>query len=181
MQPFADLESQRPDVVTGRELDDVERAPGDHLRQVHDMYRAELDVVTALADAVRAGDADLADLRATVHGMALRANIEQFGALCARYCALVTNHHSLEDASIFPQVRAASSDYEELVDQLEHEHLQIHRQLRQLDDALVAFDSEPSTLPRVLEEVDVLARILRSHFAYEETQLAEPLALLQRG
>lgn len=181
MHEFDLLESQRPDVASGRELDPVERAPGDHLRQVHDMYRAELDVVTALADAVRSGDADLADLRATVHGMALRANVEQFGALCARYCALVTNHHTLEDASIFPEVREIGGDYAALVDQLEHEHLQIHVQLRRLDDALVAFDSDPATLPRVLDEVDVLARVLRSHFTYEETQLAEPLGLLQRG
>lgn len=170
-------EHARPDVVTGTELTPAQRGPGDHLRQVHDMYRAELQVVTELTALVRAGTASLDDLRGTIHGMAVRTNIEQFGAICLRYCAMVTNHHMLEDRAIFPAVRAAGGAYAELVDQLEHEHGMIHLQLRRVDEALLAVDSDRSSVPRALEEIDELGRILRSHFAYEETQLAEPLGL----
>lgn len=169
-------EHERPDVVSGVELDPAQRAPGEHLRQVHDMYRAELQIVTELAALVRSGDASLDDLRGTIHGMAVRTNIEQFGAICLRYCAMVTNHHTLEDRAIFPAVRAEGDAYAALVDQLEHEHGMIHLQLRRVDEAILAVDVDRANVPRALDEIDELARILRSHFAYEETQLAEPLA-----
>lgn len=169
-------EQARPDVVTGAELTPDERAPGEHLRQVHDMYRAELQVVTELAEMVRSGTADLSDLRGTIHGMAVRTNIEEFGAICLRYCSMVTTHHTLEDRAIFPRVRAESVSYAALVDQLEHEHHAIHAQLRRVDEAMLAVDADRGAVPAALEEIDVLARILRSHFAYEETQLLEPLA-----
>ncbi len=174
-------EHARPDVVSGIELDDAQRGPGEHLRQVHDMYRAELQVVTELAAMVRAGDADLDDLRGTIHGMAVRTNIEQFGAICLRYCAMLTNHHTLEDRAIFPAVRAQGAEYAALVDQLEHEHGAIHQQLRRVDEALLAVDDDRANVPRALEEIDTLDRILRSHFRYEETQLAEPLGIVGLG
>lgn len=181
VEPVDLREAARPDVITGIELDAAQRGPGEHLRQVHDMYRAELQVVTELAAMVRAGDADLDDLRGTIHGMAVRTNIQQFGAICLRYCAMLTNHHTLEDRAIFPVVRAASDTYAALVDQLEHEHGAIHEQLRRVDEAIVATDTDRSSVPRALDEIDTLDRILRSHFAYEETQLAEPLGLVGLG
>lgn len=181
-QETVDLrESSRPDVISGLELTDAQRGPGEHLRQVHDMYRAELQVVTELAAMVRSGDADLDDLRGTIHGMAVRTNIEQFGAICLRYCAMLTNHHTLEDRAIFPAVRAESEAYAALVDQLEHEHGAIHQQLRRVDQAILAVDNDRSKVPAALEEIDTLDRILRSHFLYEETQLAEPLGLVGLG
>ena len=180
--PTVDLrEHARPNVIAGLELSDAQRGPGEHLRQVHDMYRAELQVVTELAAMVRSGDADLDDLRGTIHGMAVRTNIEQFGAICLRYCTMLTNHHTLEDRAIFPAVRAESEAYAALVDQLEHEHGAIHQQLRRVDEVLIAVEGDRSHVPRALEEIDVLDRILRSHFEYEETQLAEPLGLVGLG
>lgn len=181
MEPLDLREHERPDVVTGIELEPAQRRMGDHLRDVHDMYRAELQVVTELAALVRSGDADLDDLRGTIHGMAVRTNIEQFGAVCLRYCAMVTQHHTLEDRGMFPAVRAASEAYAELVDQLEHEHGVIHQQLRRVDEAIVAVDADRTLVARALDELDVLDRILRSHFAYEETQLLEPLGLVDLG
>ena len=171
-------ERARPDVVTGMPLSEQQRGPGEHLRQVHDMYRAELEVVTELVALMRSGEATLDDLRGTIHGMAVRTNIEQFGAICLRYCAMVTQHHQLEDRAIFPAVRAESEAYAALIDQLEHEHGMIHVQLRRVDEAIVAVDTDRSQLSRALDELDTLDRILRSHFAYEETQLAEPLGLV---
>jgi hypothetical protein len=172
-------ESARPDTVRGIELDDAQRAPGEHLRAVHDMYRGELDVLERLAALVRAGDGDLDDLRGTIHGMAVRTNVEQFGAICLRYCGMVATHHTIEDRAIFPAVAAADDRYARLVEQLEHEHHAIHGQLRRLDGAVLAMDRDRSdaTVAVVLDEVTELARALRSHFAYEETQLAEPLGL----
>jgi hemerythrin-like domain-containing protein len=137
--------------------------------------------VTELAALVRVGEATLDDLRGTIHGMAVRTNIEQFGAICLRYCAMVTNHHTLEDRAIFPAVRAEGEAYAALVDQLEHEHGVIHVQLRRVDEALVAVDEDRAHVPRALDEIAALDRILRSHFAYEETQLAEPLGIVGLG
>jgi hypothetical protein len=174
-------EHARPDVIEGLELDARQRGPGEHLRQVHDMYRAELQVVTELAALVRTDGASLDDLRGTIHGMAVRTNIEQFGAICLRYCSMVTNHHQLGDHANFTALRAESERYAALVDQLEHEHTMIHLQLRRVDEAILAVDSDRAAVPAALDEIDELARILHSHFAYEETQLAEPLGIVGLG
>jgi hypothetical protein len=174
----ADLrEGERPDARTGVQLTDAQRHGGDHLRQIHDMYRAELALVVELAALVRSGEGSLDDLRGTIHGMAVRTNVEQFGAVCLRYCSMVNVHHSIEDQAIFPKLRAADERYVAMVDQLEHEHHVIHEQLRRVDDAILAVDSDRAHVPDALEQIDELARVLRSHFAYEEQQLAEPLGL----
>lgn len=174
-------EAGRPDALTGRALSADERGPGEHLRQVHDMYRAELALLERVTQEVRGGSREVGEIRATLHQLALRTNIEQFGALCARYCSMVANHHMIESHHMFPAVRTVGESWDAVVDQLEHEHQVIHLQLRRLDEALVALHVDANELERVVAQVEVLARVLRSHFGYEETQLAEPLGVLGLG
>ncbi|MCW2928049.1 MAG: coenzyme F420-dependent N10-methylene tetrahydromethanopterin reductase and related [Thermoleophilia bacterium] len=173
--------AERPDALTGRVLTPAEQGPGNHLRRVHDMYRGELELLERVTQEVRGGSREIGEIRATLHQLALKTNIEQFGALCARYCQMVDVHHRIESHHMFPAVRTAGAEWSAVVDQLEHEHDVIHLQLRRLDEALVALHADASHLERVVDEVGVLAEILRSHFGYEETQLAEPLGILGLG
>ena len=41
--------------------------------------------------------------------MTMRQNDWALGAYCQSYCRLVTTHHTIEDQSMFPHLRAATT------------------------------------------------------------------------
>jgi hemerythrin-like domain-containing protein len=113
--------------------------------------------------------------------MTMRQNDWALGAYCQSYCRVVTTHHSIEDQSMFPHLRARDADLAPVIDRLEDEHHVIAGVLDDVDQALVAVVSpaesgELDGLTRLREAVDLLADTMRSHLSYEERQLVEPLA-----
>jgi hemerythrin-like domain-containing protein len=89
----------------------------------------------------------------------------------------VTNHHVLEDRSVFPHLRRREADLAPVLDRLESEHEQIAEMLERVDQALVALVSaEEDGIDRVGRAMDLLTDALLSHFSYEERELVEPLA-----
>lgn len=175
----ADLTAQRPDAIQGLELTPEQHARGDHLRQVHDMYRAELDFLVRVTQQVEEGVAQVADIRQALHDLSLRRELDQYGSICGRFCQAVTVHHTIEDQRLFPSVRELDERYVPVVDQLEREHQEIHRQLLAVDAAVVATLDGSGPLGDVIDRVGDLERLLRSHFAYEEQQMFEPLGLIE--
>jgi hemerythrin-like domain-containing protein len=110
--------------------------------------------------------------------MSMRQNDWTLGAYCASYCRLVTQHHGLEDAAIFPHLRASEPALVPVVDRLEQEHEVIHDVLDRVDKALVGFINAPDDFTGIQGAVDLLTDALLSHLAYEERELVEPLARL---
>jgi alkanesulfonate monooxygenase SsuD/methylene tetrahydromethanopterin reductase-like flavin-dependent oxidoreductase (luciferase family) len=174
-------ESARP---TGPALDPErtytphELASGEHLIQVHDHLRAELEQIHDLVEQVAAGTLDVGAARSHINTMTMRQNNWTLGVYCESYCRLVTTHHSLEDASLFPRLRRADSRLTPVVDRLQEEHLVIHDVLEGVDKALVSLVSGEGTIDTLREAVDVLDDTLMSHLSYEERELVEPLARL---
>lgn len=152
------------------------RARGQHLIDVHDRLRAELAQLRSLIDQVRTGALRAAQARSTINEMTLRQNNWTLGAYCSSYCRVLTQHHTLEDQSIFPYLRSREQELEPVIDRLTEEHQQIHHVLEGMDRALVAFINRPDDFAPLQEAVDVLTDSLLSHLAYEEEQLVEPLA-----
>jgi hemerythrin-like domain-containing protein len=109
---------------------------------------------------------------------ALRANNWTFGSFCQAYCLGVTQHHSLEDAAVFPNLRAKEPALAAVLDRLGHEHVVIHDLLESVDRALVGLARDPEAHDPVQAAVDLLAAALLSHFAYEERELVGPLSRL---
>ena len=172
-------DADRPTAVRGLELDDAQRARGDHLRQVHDMYRAELEFLLRVTQQVEDGVAQITDIRQALHDLSLRRQLEAYGSMCGRFCQLLDTHHRIEDAHIFPQARTLEDGhYAPVVDQLHREHELVHGLLLAIDAAVVATMDGSGPLGDVLDRIRELGELLISHFAYEETELAEPLALL---
>jgi hemerythrin-like domain-containing protein len=108
--------------------------------------------------------------------MTMRQNSWTLGAYCAAYCTVVTQHHSLEDRSVFPHLRAADAELAPVIDRLTEEHHTIHAVLEGVDRALVALAADPEALEDLQEAVNLLSDTLLSHLAYEEAELVEPLA-----
>lgn len=174
-------ESERP---TGPALDPDrvytphELATGQHLVQVHDHLRSELEQIRDLVEQVAAGSIGVGQARSHINTMTMRQNNWTLGVYCETYCRLVTTHHSIEDASLFPRLRRADPALTQVVDRLQEEHLVIHDVLEGVDKALVALVDGSGDIDGLRAAVDLLDDTLLSHLSYEERELVEPLARL---
>jgi hypothetical protein len=151
---------------------------GQHLIDVHDHLRAELEQVRDLVEQVAAGTLGVGAARSHINTMTMRQNNWTLGTYCEAYCRLVTTHHSLEDASLFPQLRRADPALVPVVDRLQEEHTVIHDVLEGVDKALVALVDGSGDIDGLRAAVDLLDDTLLSHLSYEERELVEPLARL---
>jgi hemerythrin-like domain-containing protein len=150
--------------------------PGQHLVEVHDMFRRELSELRELLTRVRQGATSAGDARAGLNAMAMRQNDWTLGAVCSRYCNGVTHHHHLEDEGIFPHLRKSDESLGPVLDRLGAEHLEIHDAIEAVDTALVQHMNEPTDFEGIERAVEELSRALLTHFSYEEEQLVEPLS-----
>ncbi|HEY7592232.1 MAG TPA: LLM class flavin-dependent oxidoreductase, partial [Actinophytocola sp.] len=157
------------------------RMTGQHLVEIHDHLRGELERVRTLVRQVTDGALDVGAARSEINEMTMRQNNWTLGAFCESYCRFVTMHHSLEDASFFPQLRRADPRLGPVLDRLSEEHRVIHDVLNRVDAALVATVSDPKGIAELGEAVDLLTDTLLSHLSYEERELVEPLARLGIG
>jgi alkanesulfonate monooxygenase SsuD/methylene tetrahydromethanopterin reductase-like flavin-dependent oxidoreductase (luciferase family) len=155
-----------------------ERATGQHLVDVHDHLRSELRQLFDLIDQVEAGAVDPGAARSLINTMTIRQNDWALGAYCQAYCRVVTTHHTIEDTSVFPHLRARDQQLGPVLDRLEDEHHTIAGVLDEVDRALVAVvaDSDSDGLSCLRVAVDLLDDTMRSHLSYEERELVEPLA-----
>jgi alkanesulfonate monooxygenase SsuD/methylene tetrahydromethanopterin reductase-like flavin-dependent oxidoreductase (luciferase family) len=158
-----------------------ERAAGQHLVEVHDHLRAELRQLRDLVEQVTAGTTEIDGARSHIHTMTIRQNNWTVGAYCESYCRVVTTHHTLEDASMFPYLRRADPALAPVIDRLAEEHRAIHEVLDRVDRALVAFVAGPDGAKSLTAAVDLLTDVLESHLSYEERELVEPLSRLGFG
>ena len=149
---------------------------GQHLVDVHDYLRRELDQVRDIASQVAEGILSAGAARSEINGMTMRQNEWTLGAYCAAYCRTVAGHHGMEDAQIFPHLRRADAGLVPVIDRLEAEHRVIHEVLEDVDAVLVRFIGQPGDVSELQQVVDVLTDVLLSHLSYEENQIVEPLA-----
>ncbi|UYM07445.1 LLM class flavin-dependent oxidoreductase [Solicola gregarius] len=161
----------------------AQQAVPQHLIDVHDGLRSELDQVRSVLGQVRAGSLQVGAARSIINTMAIRQNNWTLGAFCESYCRIVAGHHTLEDRGIFPHLRRAQPSLAPVLDRLEHEHEVIADVLEALDRALVGLvDDEgygsagQNALDELERQVDLLTDTLLSHLSYEERELLHPLA-----
>ncbi|KRF00645.1 5,10-methylene tetrahydromethanopterin reductase [Nocardioides sp. Soil777] len=178
-------ESARPthDGPDGASYPAAQQGLAQHLVDIHDGLRAELQQVRGVLDQVRTGHLTVGAARSVVNTMTMRQNNWTLGAYCESYCRIVTGHHTLEDRSVFPHLRRSEPGLGPVLDRLEAEHDVIHDVLEQFDRALVqlvASDGTGASGERALDDVqhaiDLLTDTLLSHLAYEERELIGPLA-----
>lgn len=158
-------------------------AAAQHLVDVHDGLRAELNQVRQVLDQVRSGHVSVGAARSVINTMTIRQNNWTLGAYCETYCRAVTTHHTLEDRGIFPYLRSSEPNLGPVLDRLENEHDVIHDVLESFDRALVGLVSSDGTgtagkhaLDTVQHELDMLTDTMLSHLAYEERELLGPIA-----
>ena len=153
-----------------------QQATPQHLIDVHNHLRSELARLRDLVEQVRDGRTSVGSARSAINRMTLRQNNWTLGAYCEQYCRVVTGHHSLEDASLFPHLRRVEGAAP-VVDRLREEHEVIAELLDHLDRALVALVADEEAGTEQLQEVlDLVTDALLSHLSYEERELLHALA-----
>jgi alkanesulfonate monooxygenase SsuD/methylene tetrahydromethanopterin reductase-like flavin-dependent oxidoreductase (luciferase family) len=161
-----------------------QQAEGQHLIDVHDHLRGELDQIYDLIDQVAAGTLDAGAARSAINEMTMRQNNWTLGTYCESYCRVVTVHHTIEDQSMFPYLRHRDPRLTPVIDRLQAEHRVIHDVLDGVDQALIAFVAagrDTTALTGLRHAADLLSDTLRSHLSYEERELVEPIARLGLG
>lgn len=180
-------ESTRPTypAPAGAAYTAAQQAHPQHLVDVHDALRAELEQLRDVVDQVRRGLLQVGQARSVVNTMTMRQNNWTLGAYCESYCRIVTGHHTLEDRSVFTHLRRQDARVGPVLDRLHEEHEVIAEVLEEVDRALVGLVSAPTTgggaptgaaLETLSGTVDLLTDVLLSHLAYEERELLHPLA-----
>jgi hypothetical protein len=130
----------------------------------------------ATSSSSRAGHFDAGRARSLINTMTMRQNNWTLGAYCESYCRVVTTHHTIEDRSLFPDLRARDAGLAPVIDRLAEEHHVIATVLDDVDRALVALVTESRQIGALRRAVDLLSDTLTSHLSYEERMLLEPLA-----
>ena len=154
-----------------------QQAAGRHLIDVHDHLRTELEQLRDIVGQVARGAAEAQTARSFLAQMTIRQNSWTLGTFCETYCRVVTQHHTLEDRSVFPHLRRTEPALRGVLDRLHEEHEVIAELLERVDRALVSLVAhEPGGMDAVHGAIDLLTDALVSHFAYEERELIEPLA-----
>jgi hemerythrin-like domain-containing protein len=87
-------------------------------------------------------------------------------------------HHDIEGADMFPRVEAAGGGvFRAIVAKLKAEHTVVHELLIRLDRAAEALVQDPTdeNFKTAAATFQKLEDVVRSHFSYEQTELAEAL------
>jgi hemerythrin-like domain-containing protein len=93
---------------------------------------------------------------------------------CASLCAALDRHHTGEDEGLFPALRREFPELAPTVDKLAEDHWLIAGILRRLGE-LTAGDADAAA---VVGELDGLAAIMDSHFAFEERRISAAIDAL---
>ena len=153
-----------------------QQAAPQHLIDVHDGLRAELERLRDIVRQVAAGALEVGPARSAINRMTLRQNNWTLGAYCEQYCRVVATHHTLEDSSVFPHLRRVAGAGP-VIDRLMDEHEVIAELLEHVDQALVGLVAQDGPVGRLQDVIDLLTDALLSHLSYEERELLHPLAL----
>ena len=158
------------------------RRVGGRLKLIHGMHLAALDETKALMERVEAGECGADRLAAQLDSTEMLSNYRAFGNLCGRECQILDFHHTAEDTEIFPLLYSNGSvGLKRVIDRFAQEHLIVHQLLENLAANVLDIRDRPgpATFAAAKETFSLLYKVVRSHFAYEETELEEALGFYQ--
>ncbi|KUP93378.1 hemerythrin domain-containing protein [Tritonibacter horizontis] len=171
-------EAARPKAPPVPEATDQHRRQGQQLAAIHRHYLAEMAQIAAVLARIEAKDAPPAHLKRIVLSLDMTENLRGFGSLCGRECQVLKLHHDIESSDMFPRVEAAGGGkFRDIVAKLKAEHEVVHELIIRLNRAADALIDDPSeaNFTQAATTFRKLEAVVRSHFGYEETELAEAI------
>lgn len=174
-------DATRPPVPVLKNLTEAQRAPGHHLRMIHDHLRDNMKTLGKLIERANARTVTAADIAAETDNMAMVANYRRFGNLCGQHCGIVNTHHTIEDHHLFPVLAQQGPAFKAIADRLTAEHVVVHELLERLVAALNALAAEPdeTRFNDAREIYHALERVLLSHLGWEEEAMGDALGYFE--
>jgi hypothetical protein len=179
--PLQDLslnESARPKAPPVPHATDQHRRQGRQLAAIHRHYLMDMGRIGAVLARIEAGDAPPEELKKITLSVDMAQNLRGFGSICGQECRVLKFHHDIEGADMFPRIEAAGGGmFRQVVAKLKAEHEVVHELLMRLDAAADRLVQAP-TEENFAEAAAIfrkLEAVIRSHFGYEETELAEAI------
>ena len=176
--------ANRPKAPKIANLTTAQRQRGRLLSQFHDFHRQQLTQVQTFMRGVEDGALSAAALATTISDLQMAANYRRFGNLCGQECRMLSGHHGIEDANIFPILHhVGSPGLRRVVERLAAEHLVVHELIEELNThARIMLQNPNAKNFAMLKNIfTTLDRVVRSHFGYEETELEEALGVIDVG
>ena len=171
-------EAARPKAPPVPEATDIHRRQGRQLAVIHSHYLREMAQIGAILSRIEARDAPPEHLKQIVLSLDMAENFRVFGSLCGRECRVLKFHHDIENTDMFPRIEAAAGGgFREVVAKLKAEHEVVQELIIRLSCAADALAEAPSEA-NFVQAGDTflkLEEVVRSHFGYEETELAEAI------
>lgn len=180
-KPLDDLsvdEAARPKAPPVPEATDLHRRQGRQLAAIHSHYLREMGQIGAVLVRIEARDAPPEHLQQLVLSFDMAENFRAFGSLCGRECQVLKFHHDIESADMFPRIEASGGGmFRAVVAKLRAEHEVVHELIIRLSRAADALAQDPSeeNFVQAGNTFRKLEEVVRSHFGYEETELAEAI------
>lgn len=154
--------------------------PGEHLVReltwVHSLLRNDLGRLRVLADRV-AADATPESIRAEIRELQTTSPLWKLRVNCLAYCRFTHSHHTHEDVSLFPALRAFDPALESVVDRLEADHRLVSDILDRIEAGAerLTDDDTPATRREIIDSLAALAQHLLAHLDYEEDAISPTL------
>jgi hemerythrin-like domain-containing protein len=173
----------RPEVVKLEGLTPAQKAPGLHLKEIHNHLRGNMDTLGRLIERAREGGVSPAEIRAETADLSMVANYRRFGNLCGQHCQIVEMHHSIEDYAVFPALAQQGEAFRRIADRLRAEHVVVHALLEKLVGTVEVLAAAPTraNFEAAREVYEALARVLLSHLGYEEDAMGDALGYFGIG
>lgn len=170
-------DATRPAIPDLPGLTEAQKAPGEHLRMIHDHLRDNMVTLGRLIARAAEGKASAAEVKAETADLVMVSNYRRFGTLCGQYCQFVHGHHSIEDRALFPSIAAQGPAFKAIADRLTAEHVVVHQLLEKLIDALIRLADAPGSehFEDAVSVFRALEKVLLSHLGYEEDAIGDAL------
>ncbi|MEN3794314.1 hemerythrin domain-containing protein [Fulvimarina sp. MAC3] len=155
---------------------------GKTLAHIHAMHLRELDELNKLVSMIEAGERSAPDLAEAISVLPMVRAYKGFGTLCGRECRQLSFHHGAEEHGLFPALREHAGDgLLKVLDRLAEEHVVIHAQIEALAEKaeIVANEATSERFAEAREALRTLDALVRSHFGYEEVQLADAIGFYE--
>jgi hypothetical protein len=94
---------------------------------------------------------------------------------CLAFCAAIRSHHTSEDRNAFARLAETDPTLRPMIELLERDHHQIAALLRNAEELAQGVAQHPEAAPRLRGELEGIAAVLESHFAFEEKTIVSAL------
>ena len=95
---------------------------------------------------------------------------------CLAFCAAVTRHHTSEDTTVFPALAERHPELRDVLSGLERDHRMMAAMIGRVEELAARLDAAGARA-----ELDGLAALIESHFAWEEKRIVAALNALRPG